>query len=257
MDVLPIFYDHSSQKALLTWWAEEDCKPTGPQSILSVCKQEGLKKVVFVSKNFSTFLEAWKICKANKIQLIFGVELRMCDDARTRNAESIYNEHKAIIFARNSKGYQDLLKVYSQCHSNPENKYYVQRFDYKQLAEVWTPNLHLAIPFFDGFIARNTIGFNTNIVPDISFCKNQTVIMREVKTEHPFEMVINPALEKYSNYTGIPIENTKTIYYKTREDFLQYSVYRSIQNQQPFVNPNIEFFCSSAFCVEVWKELKS
>lgn len=256
MEVLPIFYDHSSQKSILTWWDARDIKSSGPQSILGLAEEASLKEVVFVSKNFSTFLEAWKAAKAAQIKLIFGLEFIICDDTKNRTPESRHNEHKVIVFARNSAGYSDLLKIYSTCHSNLENKYYVQRFDFEQLSSLWTPNLHLSIPFFDGFVAKNLLQFGANIMPDLSFAGKELTIFREIDTEHPLEGLINGAIDKYFESQNITAQKTKTIYYKNRADFLPYSVYRCIQNGSSFDMPDLEFFCSDKFSFETWKEIK-
>jgi DNA polymerase III alpha subunit len=257
MSITPIFYDHSSFKSLLTFWDDKDVKPTGPQSIIPLCKEGGLKKCVFVSKNFSTFIEAWKACKKEGIQLVFGVEFIMVEDAKARTPESQRGEHKIIVFMKNSKGYEDLLKIYSACHGNPDHKYYYQRFDYKQLAALWTENLHLVIPFFDGFIARNKIGYAANIMPDLGFCS--PTIFREVRANHIAERPINSAIDAFNASANWPEEKTKTIYYKTRKDYKAYNVYRALMNSDKqnamFDNPELEMFCSAEFCWEAYKEL--
>lgn len=254
-DILPVFYDHSSYKSILTWWGKDDVKSNGPQSILSMTQETKLEKVVFVSKNFATFLEAWKACKAAAIQLVFGVEFILCDDSLVHNKESQQNEHKVIIFIKNSQGYSDLLKIYSACHTNPENKYYIQRFDLKQISALWTKNLHLVFPFFDSFIANNTVVFGANIMPDLSFCGKDKTIFREVNAEHPHEELINESIDKYVDNTVIFQQKVKTIYYKSRSDFRAYMTYRAIQNRKTFKMPNIDYFCSDSFCFENWKEL--
>jgi len=256
-DIIPIFYDHSSEKSILTFWNPKDCYANGPQSIFSMAEEAKLKEIVFVSKSFATFLEAWKGCKSRNIKLIFGVEIIMCDDAKAQTPESRYNEHKIIVFARNSKGYSDLLKVYSSYHTDPTHKYYRQRFDYNQLAALWTPDLYMSVPFFDGFIARNLLGFNTNILPDLSFCNKNISLFQEVGTEHPHELLISDAISKYVAASNNKVQKTKTIYYKNRKDFRAYTVYRAIQNGGSFADPDIEYFCSDAFCFEVWRNLST
>ena len=252
-DIIPLFYDQSSFKSILTYWKEKDSHADGPSSIVSICKENNIKRCVGVSKNFSTFIDAWKNLNGVGTELIWGIEFIMCDDASVRTDESRLNEHKIIIFMRGKEGYEDLLKIYTACHTNPENKYYIQRFDYKQLKKLWTNNLMMALPFFDSFIAKNLLSFGSTIVPDLSFVK--PVIFREVGSGLPFEHLIHAALDKYNKDKNLEEFQTKTIYYKNREDFRAYSVYRAIMNKELHTKPNIDHFGSREFCFENYKEL--
>lgn len=255
-DIVPIFYDHSSQKSLLTFWTGKDCKPNGPQSIIEIAKGNALKSICFVSTNYATFSEAWRACNDANIKLVFGIEMLFCEDASIKNEASLKTEHKVIIFARNSTGHKDLLKVFSECHAKPENKYYKQRFDPIQLERLWTDNLELYIPFFDGFISKNLLQYGASIMPDFSFCGKNVGLFREQATEHPHEQIINAGIDSFlSVHPNWKQVKTKTIYYKARSDYRAYNVYRAIQNRKPFSSPNLEFFCSPAFCFESWKEL--
>lgn len=250
-NIIPLFYDQSSFKSILTFEAKEGT--TGPRSIVALCKENGIKNCVAISKNFSTFLDAWKNLKAIDVKLIWGIEFTFCDDAKTHTDESRNNEHKVIIFMKDKNGYEDLLKIYTACHANPENKYYVQRFDFKQLKPLWTDNLILALPFFDSFIARNLLTYNSAIVPDFSFAK--PIIFREVGSNLPFEHLIHGAVDRYVKDAGLETFDAKTIYYKERADFRAYSVYRAIMNKELHSKPNLEHFGSQEFCWENYKEL--
>lgn len=252
-EVIPLFYDHSSYKSILTFWEPKDCLPNGPKSIVSLCKDAKLKECVFISKNFATLPEAWKNLKAEKINLFFGIEMIMCDDAKIHTDESRRNEHKIIIFFKNQDGYRDLLKLYSACNTDPENKYYVMRFDYKQLKKYWTNNLMMALPFFDSFVARNLLGFGTTIVPDLSFTK--PVIFREKNSGLPFEPLINEALNRFNPNKEYKEQFVKTIYYGERKDFKAYMAYRCILNRSTYTEPELRHFSSQEFCFESWKEI--
>lgn len=249
--IIPLFYDQSSFKSILTFEAKE--KATGPRSIVALCKENNIKNCVAISKNFSTFLDAWKNLKAIDVKLIWGIEFIFCDDAKIHTDESRNNEHKVIVMMKNKNGYEDLLKIYTACHANPDNKYYVQRFDFKQLKSLWTDNLILALPFFDSFIARNLLSYGSAIVPDFSFAK--PVFFREIGSNLPFEDLINEAIDRYIKDSKSEVFDSKTIYYKDRADFRAYSVYRGIMNKELHTKPNMEHFGSQEFCFESWKEL--
>ena len=252
-EIIPLFYDQSSFKSILTYWKEKDSTPDGPSSIVSICKENGIKKCVGISKNFSTFIDAWKNLNAIGTELIWGIEFIMCDDTTVRTDESRLNEHKVIIMMKNKDGYGDLLKIYTACHTNPDNKYYIQRFDFKQLRPLWTDNLIMALPFFDSFIAKNLLSHGSAIVPDLSF--TSPIIFREVGSDLPFAHLIDSALDKYNKDGRLEEIKTKTIYYKNRADFRAYSVYRCIMNKEVHSKPNMEHFGSQEFCFESYKEL--
>lgn len=253
-EIIPLFYDQSSFKSILTFEKPRKvADPTAPDSIVEICKENGIKKCVCISKNFSTFIDAWKNLKAVGTELIWGVEFIMCDDAKIHTDESRANEHKVIILMKNKDAYKNLLNIYTACHSNIENKYYVQRFDYKQLKPLWSDDLIFAIPFFDGFIGKNLLNYGSAIVPDLSFTK--PVIFREVGSNMPFEDLISKALTKYNENGALEEFNTKTIYYKNRKDFRAYSVYRGIMNKELHSKPNMDHFGSREFCFESYLEL--
>lgn len=252
--ILPIFYDHSSRRATLTYWPAKEVTPGGPQSIIELCKRAGLSQCFGVSTNFHTFLEAWKGCKDAGLHFCFGLELVMCNDAKLHTEESRASEHKIIVFMRNTAGYEDLIKLYTACHGNAENKYYRQRFDYPQLNALWTDNLLLAVPFFDSFLHRNILGYGSHIVPHMPV---NPILFREVATGVPFASLIDAALDNYCRAGDHEQVRTKTIYYEKREDFAAYITYRAIQARTTFNVPNMDFMCSPRFCFEEWEELQA
>ncbi len=246
--IIPVFYDHSSKKSILTYWKEKELTPGGPLSIIKLCKDAGVKHIYGVSDSFATFIEAYKNCREAGIKFRFGVELWMCDDAKVHNEDSLYNEHKIIIFSRNSAGYQDLIKIFSAAHASRENFYYKARFDFNQLNALWTNNLTLALPFFDSFIARNAIGYNSHIIPNLPA---KPVLFREQNAQHPMESSINDALDAFNiagEYEEVPC---KTIFYEKRAHLDEYTVYRCIHNRgASFDEPKMDYFCSPTFSFE-------
>jgi DNA polymerase III alpha subunit len=250
-DIIPLFYDHSSQKSILTFWKESECTPESPQSIISLCKEAKLKQCVAISKNFHTYIEAWKNCKDAEIQLIFGLEVIMCQDSKIHTDESIKNEHKIIIFIKNSDGYKDLIKIYTKWKTTIDNKYYIFRFDFEQLKELWTDNLILAIPFFDSFIHKNTLQ-NAQIIPDFP---TNPIILREIDTGIPYEFFLNKALDRYNENKQFKEIKTKTIYYKNKKDVKAWQIYRSIQDRTTFSAPKMDFCASDTFCFESYLEI--
>ena len=251
-DIVPIWADHSTRRSLLTYWPEKDTKPHGPQSIISLAKKAGLKQCFGISNNFHTFIEAWKGLKDAGIQFCFGLELIMVQDAKIHTEETLRQEHKILIFAKNAQAYKDLIKIYSACHSDKDNRYYVQRFDYKRLNALWTDNLMLVMPFFDGFLHKNTLVHGANIIPDMPV---KPLIFREVDSGIPFAGLIDAAIDRFNANKDHEEVRTKTIYYEKRADFEAYTVLRSIQNRGSFDSPKVDFLCSPRFCFEEWERI--
>lgn len=253
-EIIPIFYDHTSLLGILTAWTADECKdPKGPQSFLKLAKDAGLKQVYFVSNNFEAFREALKNAKKMDLQLIFGLQMWLTDDSINNHSEqSLKQEHKIIVFAKNGAAYNDLSKLYTDCYTNQKNKYYKMRYDFKQLRNLWTSNLMLAFPYADSFLAKNRLVMDAAIVPEFDFVQKEDIIfLKEVESDLPFAPLIDEALEKW----GGNIVLTKTCYYEKPEDCQAYIVYRAIQERSKFCKPELRWFCSDSFNFEKWKEL--
>jgi DNA polymerase III alpha subunit len=250
-EIVPIFYDHSSYKSILTFWTGKDCIAGGPDSIIDLAKSAGLKKIFFVSSNFRNFDEAIKSCEKSDIQLCFGLELWITDRIE-RNDQSSHNESKIIIWMKNSRGYRDLIKIYSEIFTNNVNKYYHYRGDWATICRLWTDNLILSIPFMDSFIQRNLLHYGSSIIPTLP-CN--PILHREVDSGLPFDGLINAALDEYNKDQKLSEIKTKTIMYSKREDARAYCNYRAILNKGDFGNPKLDFLCSDNFCFDDYLEV--
>lgn len=250
-EIIPVFYDHSSQKSILTWWSKKDWSETGPVSILQLAQEANLKQIFFVSKNFHTFNEARLACEANNLQLSFGLEL-WATDIVEKSEKSSHNESKIIIWLKNSDSYRDAIQIYSKIHTDINNKYYHYRSSWSQIKSMWTDNLALSLPMFDSYIHRNLLHYGASIIPDLP-C--DPIIQREVNSGIPFEKLINLALDKHNPNKLFQEIKTKTIMYKNYKDSAAYVNYRAINNKADFGNPQIDFLCSDKFCFEDYQNL--
>jgi DNA polymerase III alpha subunit len=253
-NIIPIFYDHSSGRSILRFADSEDKNnlEAGPTNILKLAKKHNLKKIYFVSDCFHTFVETFKLCKKAGVQLVFGLEITMCPAIKEKSDESVKNHHKIIVFGKNSQSYKDLIKLYSSYKTNPEAKYYVYRCDDEILKTHWTDNLVLALPFFSSAIARNTLIYGANIIPNYPV---DPVIMREMGSNHIHEGIINFVLDKYNKNQKLEEIKTKTIYYENRKDSKPWIIFRSIYEKTDFSSPGLDFCCSDEFCFESYLEL--
>lgn len=252
-DILPIWKDHSSRRGLLTYWSTKDVTPEGPQSIIQLCKKASLKRCVGISTNFHTFLEAWKGLKQEGIQFCFGLQLTLCDDVADHSEASLKSEHKVLVFMRNSAAYEDLIRLYTACHANQINRYYIQRFDCKSLAQHWTANLELVIPFFDSFIHANTLKYGASIVPAFPV---KPTLFRETNSGVPFAPLIDAALDRFNVTKDHEEVKVKTICYEKYDDFEPYITERARHKRATFNKPNLDHMCSPRFCFEDWETIR-
>lgn len=255
MKPIPIFYDDSSSKSILTWWEEKDYVEGGPTPIIKLAKEAGLKEVHFVSTNFRSFVSAYKICDKVGIALRFGLEI-ILTDLLEKTPDSQTNESKVIIWMKNSEGYKDLIKIYSAIHSNKDNKYYYYRGSWSMIKSLWTNNLILSFPWADSFIAINRLRYKASIVPDLSFTKD-IIFFREVETNLMEEKLINDTLDNYLiAHPSFEKNDVKSIYYETPEDVKACVVFRTIfTDKASFFDPKLENFASDSFNFKSWKEV--
>lgn len=251
-DLIPVFYDHSSYKSLLTYWGDKDLVPNGPRSITNLCKDNGVKQFVSISNTFASYPEVYKGAKKADLSMIFGIELWMCDNAKIHDENSLINEHKIFVLMKNSQGYQDLINLYTNLNIDKENFYYKPRFDWEQLKKSWTDNMVIWLPFFDSFIARNALKHKASIVPDFPCVP---AICREQESEHPHENIINYHLDIFNKNKDYVELKTKTIFYEKRSDMFAHITYRCMKNRSNMDKPELDEMCSPAFSFEDYLKL--
>ena len=246
-ETIPIFTSHYSLgDSILTLDKVGNTKPENPSSIFDLAGGAGLKELFLVDNRFDGFVEAYKNSCELDIQLNFGIKLVCCHDHDIKDDDSRDTESKVIIFAKNTQGYHDLIKIYNRAWT--ENFYYQGRTSWKQLKELWTKNLVFALPFYSSFLAVNTMT-TKNIIPNFPVKKEEVVIFAEQNSGLPFEDLIKQAIKKFFN-SRKQVVKTKSIYYNTYEDFIPYMVYRCIHNKTKFEKPNINHLSSNKFCWE-------
>ena len=210
-----------------------------------------------VSNNFHNFVELNNNCKKEGIQLIFGLEILMCPNNMDHSEESVKSNFKVIVWMRSGQGYYDLIKLFTGFKANKEAKYYEYRCDFATLRKFWTENLILTHPFFDNFLAINTLIHGANIIPD--FPETEQTFFDEQDTEHPHEELIRRAIELYTskfiNAGDCDVTASKSIFYDKKSDAKAWITYRAILNRGTFSNPGLEFACSDNFSFESWQKL--
>jgi len=246
MHKVPLWTSHYSGRSILT--LDKESPEIGPRSILDICKKNDIKDVYLVESVMTGFLEAYTNCKELDLNLRFGLKLIITDDASGKE-ESLKNESKIILFIKNSKGYKDLIKIWAWANEN--GFYYVPRIDWKNFNKLTTNNLIVAFPFYDSFVAKNTMTF-AEIIPSLSG-RHHTFFVEE--NDMPFDQIIKEALEFYCSADhGCTLTQAQSIYYENPESFKAYQTFRCILNKSKLSKPELSYMSSNTFNFQRWKE---
>lgn len=249
MEILPIFKSHYSIGRSILTLEDAQALENYPDSIINIAKENNLKEVCLVEDNMTSFLEAYSNFKKNNIKLIYGVRLTVCNDIEDKTEESKSKNSKFIIFFKNQKGYQKMIKIFGKAAK--EGFYYEPRIDFKFLKSIWEEkDLSLSVPFYDSFIFNNLLK-NFLCTPEIDFCK-PTFFLED--NDMPFDKLIKNKVIDFCEKNKYDTINTKTIYYKNKKDFKAYLTFRCINIRTTLNKPELEHMTSNEFCLESWKE---
>lgn len=245
MEKLPIFTSHYSfSKSILTLEKAGTSKETGADSIIDIALKSNIKDVYLVEDNLSSFIEAYENCNSAGLNLRYGLRLTMTNDASKKDEDSLKSNHKLIIWAKSSKGYFDLTKIYSKAFC--EGKYYTGRSDFNILKLLWTNDLLLTIPFYDSFIFENNLK-NHKCIPDFSFTK--PIFFLE-NNDLPFDSVMRELVIDFVKKNNYKVEEVRSIFYNKTEDFKAYLTFRCINKRSCLSSPKLDHFSSDTFSLE-------
>ena len=249
MDLVPLFKSHYSiGRSVLTFRGLDSSKDNEPDSIVDIAHSAGFKRVFAVEDTMSGLLEAYSNLKEAKVGLHFGIRITVCIDMKTKNAESVVNSCKFIIFAKDSTGYKMLIKLYSIAAK--EGFYYEPRLDYNAIKSIWdNKHLSLCVPFYDSFLFKNLLTTSvcvpdTNSIPLSFFIEDNDL---------PFDHLVKEKVEQYAEGKH-EIVKTKSIYYKNKKDFKDYLAFKCIGKRTALDKPNMDHMCSDEFCFESYNE---
>lgn len=242
----PIFTStFSISKSILTIDGGND--KNGPDSIISICLENNIKSLTLVEDNLTSFLKAFKACRENDIDLLYGLRLSFCNDMLSEDDNS---NHKNIIFAKTDEGCRLLNKIYSSAFVEGGG-----RIDYKKFKELWNPkDLVFVVPFYDSFIYENNFN-GGNCIPDLDDFNPKFWVE---DNSLPFDHLLKKKVEEYS---GNKISTVKSIFYKQKEDVEALQTYkiltrRTFGRPATLSSPNLSHFGSDEFCFESYLENK-
>jgi DNA polymerase-3 subunit alpha len=247
--IVPLFKSHYSLgKSILTLEKPEDVIEDGPDSIIKLCLDSGIDEMFLVEDSISGFLQAFVNAKENNIKLNFGLRITFCADMYDKSAESLETNSKYIIFCKNRKGYERLIKIYTLAAK--KGFYYHPRLDFDALKEFWgEKDLLLAVPFYDSFLHNNFLKGKSSM-PDFSYA--EPVFLTE-DNKIPFDYLIKNRIKNYTKNKHETV-STKSIFYAKKKDFKAYITFRCINKRSTLDKPNLDHMSSDEFSLESWGE---
>lgn len=237
--MIPIFSSHYSiGKSILTLGVPSKDKDSGSTSIFSILEDQNMEELFLLENSLTGFPEALKNSEQLGFKLRFGLLVKICKQ-----------EHKVAVFAKNSKGAKLLNKIYSIAHGGQEC------INESKLKEVWEEeNLKLCIPFYDSFIFKNMMSFDS-CAPDLNQLKPTFFIE---KGGLPFDEVLEEKVRKYAKQFNLETEIVKSIYYNKRSDVTKLQTYKCICSRKfgkkTLSKPNLDHFGSREFSFESYLE---
>lgn len=253
--IIPLFKTHYSiGKSILSIAPEGMSEELGPDSVIDIAKECGIKDLFLVEDSFMGFLEARSACENSGINFIFAISLNICNDLdEIEEGDKNAPSHKINLFTKSSIGCQLLYKIYTECNCNHN-----EVIDLSSIEKHWDPeHLSMAIPFYDSFIFKNLFSFDI-------FCPNFSAFNPVFFIEEkglPYDSFLRASVESYAKNNGLKTQGTHTIYYKSKKDldaFLSYKLICSRGSYGGFKSslekPNIDHMSSDEFSLESYLE---
>jgi len=250
--ILPLFKTHYSiGKSILTLQDPSRVEKEGSDSVIDIALDAGLDQVILIEDSMHGFLEAKRRCEENKLQLIFGLRINMCQQYKVEKNK--IPSHKVVVFAKNDKGAQRLYKIYSEAFCDHEGQ--ITEPDFKKH---WNKKeLMLAIPFYDSFIYQNNFKYGANFMHN--FKKYDPLFFLE-NNHLPYDALLRKAVEDFTYSNKFKTQEVKSIYYRHRKDLVSFQTYKMITNRNfsrkaSIKAPQLDGCGSDEFCMESWLEL--
>tara|TARA_R100001510_G_C7650220_1_gene207746 strand:- start:1522 stop:2223 length:702 start_codon:yes stop_codon:yes gene_type:complete len=209
------------------------------EDIIDIAQSNKLKKVTLVEDNFYGFRAANSAFLHANIPMVYGIRMPVFQSESERSS-------KLVFFAKNNKGINNLRNLYSKCKLSPLEVLNISNVSSSELEDI-----KIGVPFYDSYIFKNIFNFGLCEVD----LENYDHFYMEEDNSHPFDFQIKQKLRDLNLKT----QKTQTIYYRNREDFQAFQMYKAVcsrrQGRIPtFSKPNLNDFCSDDFCFESFLE---
>lgn len=234
--MIPIFHTNLSLLSILTTENSGKSSDDEAPSIFDCAKDLGLKKI-FVADDYPAAFEDLKGKQEKEgVQVCYGLRFKVSHNPETPNSWARYT-----IWAKNGAGFKELCKIY--CHYSTTGRI----LSFKFLTENFSKNLILMPNFYDGPFYNNLLCHEWYHLLDFQGLKP---LFEMQDNGLPIDSLIRDKIEEFCNNHKYPVINTKSIYYRKKEEFKSFMAYKCIVNRSSFDKPELAMFSSDQFCTE-------
>ena len=242
--MIPIFKtSYSFGKSILTVKSPKYVEENGPDSIISIAKENGLDHVFIVDDTMGSYEEAKRSCKENELKLTFGLRFD-CGD------EDPKSQSKFVLLAKSNDSEEKLIQISSKIFTSDYKK---PRISFDELKTFLLENKDLfvlCVPYYDVFIHNNRLK-NQQLYYDFSGL-NPVFFLED--NDLLFDDILRKRVVDYCETSGYQTIETKSIYYKNRSDFTAFLTNKCIQNRSTIEKPEFPDMTSDSFCWEDFLE---
>lgn len=245
--MIPLFKStHSVGKSILNIQKRKEPDQERADSIQEICEENNIEFPYLIDDAPSGFLEAYTYLENVRI----GLRINIASDTNQKNKEALDDDWKGVILAKNYRGYQKLLKIYTKS-SLEFSINRVNRISIKELKHFWNKDdLLFCVPFYDSFLFKNNFTIGSGIFPDLSL---EPIFFVE-NNETFYDDILGEKVIDFCSKYGYDYLKTKTIYYKNRKDFNAFMTFKCIHNHSTMEKPRLDHMSSPEFCFESWKD---
>ena len=210
------------------------------EDLVEIAETGNINKMILVEDNFYGFRIANKAFLKIGVPMIYGVRLPVVQSNLSEMPS------KLIFFPKNNRGVSVVRKLYSKCFTREGDC-----LNLSDLSESDLKDVSIGVPFYDSYVYNNIFHFG---LCNLSLDGYDHFYIEETNG-HPFDFQISSALKRL----GVKTENAKSIYYKNKEDFEAFQMYKAVcsrkQGRVPtYSNPRLDNFCSNEFSYESFLE---
>lgn len=246
-EVLPLFKTSYSSigRSILTLDDTDEINDNSTVSVFAICKKHKLKELFLVEDSMQGFLKAYINSQKHGLNLRYGIRISICPSIAKKRIEDRKESSKIVVFAKNTRGAQKLIKIYSRACQEGFNG--TARVDPDLLSQYWDEDdLFLCVPFYDSFIFVNTVQHGMSF-PDLK--KFKPTFFTE-DNDLPFDSVVEDAVVSYADIAKEDVQPVQSIYYYKKDDFLAYLTFRCINKRSDLSCPRLDHMGSELFCFE-------
>lgn len=210
------------------------------EDLVDIAQTGDVKKMVLVEDSFYGFRVINQAFLEIEVPMIYGVRLPVVQSNLSETPS------KLIFFPKNNKGVMEARNLYTKCFTSEG-----ERLNLSKIRAAELDDISIGVPFYDSYIFNNLFHFG---LCDLSLDDFDHFYLEE-QNDHPFDFQISSALKRF----GVPTQRAKSIYYKNKDDFEAFQMYKAVCNRRQgrvpsFSNPRLNDFCSNEFCYESYLE---